>query len=801
MKILLSWIKQLVNLDGITTDEIVSRLTMSGLEVEDVIDQAALYKNFIVGLIKETEKHPNADKLTICKVFDGKEDLQVICGASNVKAGQKIVFAPIGTEIPNGKFVIKKAKIRGVESNGMICAEDELLLSDDHSGIMVLDKNLQTGTPITEALNLNDVMLDIAITPNRPDALSYIGVARDLAALFDRNLKMPEVVYTDKGDDINKIASVIIEDTINCPRYVAKVVKNVQVKESPKWLKDRLEKIGLRSRNNIVDITNFVLHECGQPLHAFDLDKLNDQKIVVKSTKSETNFTTLDSKERKLPVNTLMICDGKREVAVAGVMGGENSEITESTKNILIESAYFNSSSIRRTSKALGLSTDASYRFERGTDPNITKFAVERCARLVEQLASGKIVVGLIDVYPKVILPKEIKLRFSRTTKILGYEVPKDKIKIILSRLGLAIKVLDDDNLLVSVPTYRPDIEREIDLIEEIARINGFDNIPTVSKINITLEQKNDETEIDEKIRQIATGLGFFEMINNPLQSESDVKIFGNPVKVSNPLSADMEYLRTTLISGALLTVSRNLRQGVKEIKLFEIGNVFNKMNEYEIKSFDDFTENQNLLFLISGKEHLKGWNIQEKESDIYNLKGIVDSFLLKLSLDNVLIDSYYSNVNEIFAYYFIKNHNKVEFGLGGKIKKEVLKQFDINQDVYCFEFNLTELKGLNIQNRRFTEPLKYPKVIRDFAFIFDESVKYLDVKKFIQKKSSQLLKEVTVFDLFESELLGQGKKSIAFTLEYYDNNRTLTEEEVEKDFNNLITLVTKEFNAQLRGK
>ncbi|MDY0084112.1 MAG: phenylalanine--tRNA ligase subunit beta, partial [Ignavibacteriaceae bacterium] len=612
MKILLSWIKELVNLDGITTDEVVSRLTMSGLEVEDVIDQAALYKNFIVGLVKETEKHPNADKLTICKVFDSKEDLQVVCGASNVKAGQKIVFAPIGTEIPNGKFVIKKAKIRGVESNGMICAEDELLLSDDHSGIMVLDENLQTGTPITEALNLNDVILDIAITPNRPDALSYIGVARDLAALFDRNLKMPEVVYTDKGDDVNKIASVIIEDTINCPRYVAKVVKNVQVKESPKWLKDRLEKIGLRPRNNIVDITNFVLHECGQPLHAFDLDKLNDQKIIVKSTKTETNFTTLDSKERKLPVNTLMICDGKREVAVAGVMGGENSEITESTKNILIESAYFNPSSIRRTSKALGLSTDASYRFERGTDPNITKFAAERCARLVEQLASGKIVDGLIDVYPKVILPKEIKLRFSRTTKILGYEVPKDKIKIILSRLGLAIKVLDDDNLLVSVPTYRPDIEREIDLIEEIARINGFDNIPTVSKINITLEQKNDETEIDEKIRQIATGLGFFEMINNPLQSESDVKIFGNPVKVSNPLSADMEYLRTTLISGALLTESRNLRQGVKEIKLFEIGNDFNKKNDYEIKSIDEYTENQKLLFLIIGKEHLKGWNIQE---------------------------------------------------------------------------------------------------------------------------------------------------------------------------------------------
>ncbi len=801
MKILLSWIKELVDLNGISTDEIVSKLTMSGLEVEDVVDQTKLYENFIVGYVKETEKHPNADKLTICKVFDGKDELQVICGASNVKAGQKVVFAPIGTEIPNGNFVIKKAKIRGVESNGMICAEDELLLSDDHSGIMVLDENLEAGRQITEALNLNDVVLEIAITPNRPDALSHIGVARDLAALFDRDLKIPELVYTDEGDEVNKTAAVIIEDETNCPRYIAKVVNDVKIKESPKWLKERLEKIGLRPRNNIVDITNFVLHECGQPLHAFDLDKLAGQKIIVKSTKSESNFTTLDSKERKLPANTLMICDGDKEVAIAGVMGGENSEITESTKNILIESAYFNPSSIRRTSKALGLSTDASYRFERGTDPNITKYAAERCARLIEQLAEGKIVDGLIDIYPKVIYPKEIELRFSRTTKILGYEVPAEKIKSILSRLGLAIKVLDEDKLLVSVPTYRPDIEREIDLIEEIARINGYDNIPTVSKINITLDQKDDETEIDEKIRRIATGLGFFEMINNPLQSEKDVKIFGNPIRLSNPLSADMEFLRTTLLSGALITVSKNLRQGVKEIKLFELGNVFNKNTSDEIKTFNDISENQNLLFLISGKENLKGWNTSEKGSDFYTLKGIVDSFLLKLSLDNVLIDSYYSVANEIYAYYLTKSSNKTQLGIGGKIRQDVLNQFDINQDVYCFEFNLTELKNISDKSERYEEPLKYPKVIRDFAFIFDESVQYLDIKEFIKKKSSQLLKEVTVFDLFESESLGERKKSLAFTLEYYDQNRTLTEEEVEKDFNSLIALITKEFNAQLRGK
>lgn len=801
MKISLNWLKDYVDLTGISTEDIVSHLTMSGLEVEDVIDQNKIYQNFVVGLVQEKQKHPNADKLSICKVFDGKTELQVICGASNVDAGQKVVFAPIGTLIPNGEFEIKKAKIRGVESYGMICAEDELLLSDDHSGIMILDDKLEAGEKITDALNLNDVLFEIAITPNRPDALSHIGVARDLAAIFNRDLKIPEIKLLEIGDNIDSLASVTIEDKINCPRYVAKVVNNVNIKESPEWLKNKLKSIGLRPINNIVDITNFILHEIGQPLHAFDLDRLNDKKIVVKSTKTETSFKTLDSKERKLPANTLMICDGKKEVAVAGVMGGENSEITSSTKNILIESAYFNPSSIRKTSKALGLSTDSSYRFERGTDPNITKFAAERAAQLVSELADGKVAKGLIDVYPKVILPKEIELRFSRTSRILGYNIPSEKIKNILSRLGLALKVIDDDKLLVSVPTFRPDIEREIDLIEEIARINGYDNVPTVAKINITLEKKSDDTEFDEKIRQLATSLGFFEMINNPLQSEQDAQLTGKPIRISNPLSADMEYLRTSLLPGALITVAKNIRQGVKDLKLFEIGNVFNKINESEIKTFDDFVENQKLLFLISGNEQQKSWNTDEKKTDFYFLKGYIDSFIKKISLDNVLIDSYYSSANEIYAYHLTKNFNKIVLGAGGKLNEDVLKKYDINQDVYSFEFDLTQISLIESKPKQYIEPLKYPKVIRDFAFIFDKSVQYLDIKNFILKNSSSLLKDVQLFDVFESETFGNDKKSLALTLEFYDENRTLTEDEVEKDFSNLIKLITKEFNAQLRGK
>lgn len=800
MKISLNWLKQYIDLNDLTTKDIVDKLTMSGLEVEDVVDENELYKNFIVAEVKSVSKHPNADKLSVCEVFDGKETLQVICGAPNVAADQKVVFAPVGTLIPNGNFQIKKAKIRGVESNGMICAEDELLLSEDHSGIMVLDSTLQAGKPITEALNLNDVIFEIAVTPNRPDALSHIGVARDLSAIFNRELHLPEIVLKESKIKASEIASVEIIDQKNCPRYSAKVVLNVQIKESPEWLKNRLAKIGLRPINNVVDVTNFILHELGQPLHAFDLDLLEGKKIVVKSTEQEKEFVTLDSKIRKLPQNTLMICDAKREVAIAGIMGGENSEINPSTKNILIESAYFNPSSIRRTSKALQLSTDSSYRFERGTDPSITKYAAERAAQLISELAGGEIAEGIIDVYPQIIERKEITLRYSRVTKILGYEISKEKIHQILSRLGLALKDLDENSLLVSVPTFRPDIEREIDLIEEIARINGYDNIPVVPKINITLERKVDQQKFEDDVRNIISSFGFNEMINNPLESEWEARLTGKPIFLANPQSAEMSCLRTSLFAGGLNSVKRNLNFGIRDMMLFEIGNVFEKKSESLIKNFDDISEKQNLILILSGKEEEKSWYSDEKYFDFYSLKGYVNSFTRKISLDNQLTDLYYSSENEIYSYYFTKNFNNQLVGVGGKVKKDVLSKFDINQDVFVFEFDLSELKKITPDLKKYIEPPKFPKIVRDFAFVFDKSVQYLDVKKFILAKASSLLKNVELFDIFESESLGSDKKSMAFTLEYFDESRTLTEDEVEKDFNYLISEISKKFSAKLRG-
>ena len=801
MKVSLNWLKEYVDLSGIPVSEIIHNLTMSGLEVEEVINQNEIYKNFVVGFVKEKIKHPNADKLSVCKISNGTEEMQVVCGAPNVEAGQKIVFAQIGAIVPNGNFKITKAKIRGTESFGMICSESELEISSNHEGIMVLSSELKEGTPISEALGLDDVLLEIAITPNRSDALSHFGVARDLSAIFDRKLKLPEINLEECENGIKDFASVEILDPINCPRYSAKVVKDVIVKESPDWLKQAVQKIGMRPINNIVDVTNYIMYETGQPLHAFDLKMLKGNKIVVQSTTVESQFTTLDSKVRKLPANTLLICDAEKPVAVAGVMGGENSEVTSDTKNILIESAYFNPSSIRRTAKALGLSTDASYRFERTTNAGGTIYAAERAAQLIAELSGGKVAQGTIDVYPNAVKQPVVTVRFARVEKILGYYVEPEKIRKIVLALGFEITFENDEQISVRVPLFRPDVEREIDVIEEIARINGYDNIPTISSFSVPLGVKHDESSFYDKVRDTAVGLGFYEMINNPLQNEKTAALTGNQIGVLNPQSLDMAYLRTSLVPGALMVAAKNFNVGEKNLALFEIGNVFNKNSEEtEIKSFSDFKEETKIIFLLSGKASLKEWHGRDKNYSFYYLKGLINSFLNNFTLDNVLNDSYYHSGNRIFDFIFAKEHDGNLIGNGGRINKEVLNYFNIQQEVFCFELDLNLLEKLSTQKSKYNPLLKYPKMMRDFAFIFDKEIEYEDVAEFIKKNGGSLLQFVRIFDLFESESLGVNKKSMAFELEYFNENRTLKDEEVEKDFNNLITLVSNKFNAKLRG-
>ncbi len=801
MKVSLNWLNEYVDIKNIPASEIAEKLSKCGLEVEEMVNNYEKYNNIVVGYVKESSKHPNADKLSVCLVTDGKDDYKVVCGAPNVKAGQKVPFAKLGAIIPKGNFEIKKAKIRGEESFGMICAEDELDLSDDHSGIMVLPENLEVGANFAEAMGIADVELEISITPNRSDALSHFGVARDLAALYNLEFKRPEFELPKVDKKTSDVAKVYIEDADLCPRYVAKVVEGVTIKESPEWLKQRLKAVGLRPINNVVDVTNFILYEIGQPLHAFDLDMLSEKTIIVKRAGNIQKITTLDSKERNLTPDDLLICDKEKPVAVAGVMGGENSEVTAKTTNILIESAYFNPSSIRKTSKRLGLSSDSSYRFERGCDPNITRYAAERAAYLIQLVAGGTILDGVIDVYPKVIEPKTTFLRYNRLNKILGFDIPKEKAELILIKLGFVITEKTEEKMMVTIPTFRPDVEREIDLIEEVARIFGYDNIPEVDKISILLDEKVDQSAFNDNLRTLMCGMGFYEIVTNSLLNEKVANSFGKPIKMFNPLSSEMSHLRPTLIPGGLVTVANNLKVRQKNLKLFEIGHVFERLHDGELNDFSDFTEYDKINLLLTGKSKESVWYEKDKFFDFYDLKGYVKQIFLKFSLDIFKNDLYYFT-NELFWEYGFKVEidGKV-LGIGGKLKKEILQMFEIDQDVYNFEINLDFIKNIKVKERNFKELNKYPSVYRDFAFVLDKNIEYITVIKTIQKGSSKLLKDVKLFDIFESDSLGKDKRSLAFQLEYLAEERTLTEEEVEKDFWNAIEYVKKELNAELRGK
>ncbi|MBU0473210.1 MAG: phenylalanine--tRNA ligase subunit beta [Bacteroidetes bacterium] len=800
MKLSLNWLKQYINLDGISTDEVVEKLTTAGLEVDDVIDQKKLYNNFVVGYVKEREDHPNADKLSKCKVEVGGEEFPIVCGAPNVKAGQKIILAKVGAVIPNSDFTISKAKIRGEESMGMICSERELGISDNHEGIMVLDENIESGTEFCELFGFNDVIIDIDITPNRADAFSHVGSARDLAAMFGRNLNLPEIKLSETDEDVKTIASIEIENAIDCPRYVAKVIKNVTIKESPKWLKDRLLAIGLRPINNVVDVTNFILYEIGQPLHAFDLDKLAGNKIIVRSADKDEKFITLDSKERKLLETDLLICDAEKAVAIAGVMGGENSEVTNETKNILIESAYFRPSSVRKTSKKLGLQTDASIRFERGCDVNITLFAAKRAAQLIAELGDGEITKGEIDIYPNEIAKKEVSLRVSRVKKILGFEVAIEKIKEIF--IGLEFEIVSEleEVLTYSIPTFRHDIEREIDLIEEIARVYGYDNIPEIARIGVSVERRVDNSRFNDKVRETLSSLGFYEIITNSLLNKELASKYGNPIGVLNPQSFEMSHIRPSLVPGLLATISRNVKVNEKNLKLYEIGHVITKFND-EIKDFSDFEETEHLLFAITGLANDDEWHSKKRESDFYDLKGFANSFFKSVTDYSKVKVKYNQTLEDgIFEYSISNIIGKNIFAEGGKIRAEVLKEFGISQNVFAFDINLTELKKNEVELPIFKELLKFPKIKKDCAFVLDSNIDYNAVVKIIISSSTNLLKNVKLFDIFESESLGVNKKSLAFELSYFDDKRTLTEEEVEKEFWKAIESVKTKLNAELRG-
>lgn len=799
MKISLQWLIDYVDLKDISINEIIDKITFAGLEVEEVVVQSDKYNNMVVGLVKEVKKHPNADKLSLCVVSDGESDYSVVCGAQNVAQDQKIAFAKVGSIIPSNGMKLEKVKIRGEVSTGMICSEFELELGDNHEGILVLDEKLKIGTPLADALGADDVILEVAITPNRCDALSHIGIARDLAAIFNRKIKFPEIQINESKKKSEDFAKVFIEDSVNCPRYVGKVVLDVKILESPDWLKKKLKSIGLRPINNVVDVTNFVLHEIGQPLHAFDLDKLHDNKIVVKCANESEKFSTLDSKDRELTSTDLMICDGEKSVAIAGIMGGENSEVTFTTKNILIESAFFNPSSIRKTAKKLGLSTDASYRFERGADYEITAWAARRAAQLIQMTSGGEILYGEIDAYPNKIEKRKTILRFSRLMKVLGYSIPESTVENILTNLGFEIISKNNEQIELVIPSFRHDIEREIDIIEEVARIYGFEKIPNVQKISVTLEEKVDQSYFCDNLKNAMNSLSFYELVTNSLLNETISEKFGKPIKMLNPQSSEMSHLRTSLLPGMLQAISNNIKVNEKNLRFFEIGKVFELIHEKEIESFEDFKESEILLIAITGYEIQSEWYEKDIASDFFGLKGNVNALLNK-SFPSIKFELTY-NINHVnYEEAFTIMHNNKIIGYGGKVKMSVANLFDVSQEIFACEINIDELKKIEQPDRKFKDLLKFPKMVRDLAFVLDTEVESDKVIEVIKTASSNLLHQIKLFDIFQSDSLGKDKKSLAFQLEYFDETRTLKEDEVDKDFRNAIKEVEKTFKAQLRG-
>ncbi len=798
MKISLNWLSDYVDISGISIDSIVDKISKAGLEVEEVIDQGKAFEKMFVGLVKEAKKHPNADKLSLCIVNDGKEDFNVVCGAPNVAAGQKVAFAKVGAIIPYNGLKLEKVKIRGEFSFGMICSEKELGIGENHEGILVLNPNLKEGTSLANALGMNDIVIDVAITPNRADALSHIGFARDFAAIFKREFHYPKIELNVSAKKSSDVAKVEIVDSEKCPRYVGKVVTGVTIKESPEWLKKKLKSIGLRPINNVVDVTNFVLYEVGQPLHAFDLDNLAGNKIVVKCANEGEKFFTLDSKERVLAASDLMICDAAKNVAVAGVMGGENSEVTEKTKNILIESAFFNPSSIRKTAKRLGLSTDASFRFERGTDYNITLWAAQRAAQLIKETAGGEILSGEIDAYPSPFAIRKTSARFNRINKILGYKIEKEEVVSIFKDLGFTIEEVDSEKVSVGIPGFRHDVEREIDLIEEVARVYGYDKIPDIDNVSVTLDEKIDQASFNDRVRNKLNSLGFYEIITNSLLNAEIAEKFGYPIKVLNPQSSEMSHLRPSMLPGLLQSVSNNLKVSEKNLKFFEIGKTFERKNDKEISSFEDFDETDNLIIGLTGYSIQTEWFDKDKLYDFYDLKGMVESILRTVlpGTGYLIKEANHSN----FDLCFSLSIQNVTIGIGGKVNQTLLKLFDVNQDIFAFIINLDKLKTVKPAEKVFTELLKFPKVYRDVAFILDKTVRSDKVIEIIKQASSNLLHQIKLFDIFQSDSLGEGKKSLAFQLEFYNVERTLTENEIEKDFRNIIESVEKNFNAQLRG-
>lgn len=803
MKISYNWLKEYIDI-SLTPEEIDRILTGLGIEVEKIEDYTKTYQNFVIGKVLKSEFVEGSDHLHYCEVTDSRENYNVICGAPNVAVGQTVVLGLAGAVVPANGLKLEKRKIRGLISNGMICSKYELGIEDDHSGIWVLPEDAPIGEKFVDWYGLNDIIFEISVTPNRGDCLSHIGIAREIAAYCKVPVKYPSIDIKENSQNINDFASVEIIDADKNPRYCARMVRGVTVKDSPEWLKKRLSSVGLRPINNIVDVTNYVLYELNQPLHAFDFDKLAEGKIVVKTAQDGDKFVTLDSKERELDNQMLMICDGHKPVAVAGVMGGQNSEISDTTTNVLIESAYFNPSSVRRTSKKLGLSSDSSYRFERGADWKMAEFAANRAAQLIAELGGGEIVGGLIDAFPNPIEIVKIELRFDRVRKILGIELSNEYIIELLSRLSFGIENLSNEKATISVPSWRSDINLEIDLIEEIARLHDYDNITPqfVSQIDTNAEPIPQYLAIP-KLRKLAkeflTNRGFNEILTQNMIEPNAAKFFTTDfVEIANPLGEELSIMRPSMIPSMLKTIRNNERVGNDILKFYEIGKVF-KISAAETNFVSGVAEEENLLITINGFNNEKQWGIPERKVDFYDIKGIITEFFEKFPYKGIKYAETSEEIPGFSANKLQILHKNQVIGVIGEITTELMKYYDISLPVYCALIDLSKLYKLEITEAKYSPLSPYPSVYRDLAFIVEDKAAGGAILNTIIANGGSLLKKCQLFDLYKGKSIEEGKKSLAYSLEFSSPSKTLTDEEIEPIISKIVTAVETQFSAVLR--
>ncbi|WP_293731989.1 phenylalanine--tRNA ligase subunit beta [uncultured Parabacteroides sp.] len=820
MNISYNWLKDYLDFD-LQPDEVAAALTSIGLEtggVEEVQTIKGGLEGLVIGEVLTCEEHPNSDHLHITTVnVGGAEPLQIVCGAPNVAAGQKVVVAVNGTKLYDGDecFTIKRSKIRGVESNGMICAEDEIGIGTDHAGIIVLPADAVVGTPAKEYYNVkSDYVLEVDITPNRVDATSHFGVARDLAAYLKQNgkpanLKRPSVDAF-KIDDETPAIEVVVENTEACLRYSGITIKGVTVKESPEWLQNRLKVIGLRPINNVVDITNYILHGVGQPLHSFDADKIKGDKVVVRSATEGSKFVTLDGVERTLTNRDLMICNVEEPMCIAGVFGGLDSGVTEQTKNVFLESATFHPTWIRKTARRFGLNTDASFRYERGLDPNQTVEVMKRAALLIQEVAGGTITGAIQDIYPVPAAPYRVELTYGKVNTLIGKVIPVETVKSILESLEMKIVSETAEGLVIDVPVYRIDVQRDVDVIEDILRIYGYNNVEFSDNVksNLSYQTPTDRSyKLQNLISEQLCGCGFNEILNNSLTRSAyydnlSTYPVSHCVMLMNPLSADLNCMRQTLLFGGLESVEHNAKRKNGNIRFFEFGNCYdyNVDHKKEGETLAEFSEDYRLGLWVSGSHVDNSWAHPDEKSSVYELKAYVENILVRLGVN--LQKVIFGNLaNDIYsAGLSITTSSGRQLGTMGIVSPKLCKEMDIDTDVYYAELSWTLLmKEVKKSKVTFSEISKFPAVKRDLALLLDKTVQFAEIEKIATDSERKLLKDVALFDVYEGKNLPAGKKSYAVSFYLQDEGKTLNDKQIDAIMKKIQTNLEQKLGAQLR--